>query len=184
MEAAAVKQLFVQKAENAGTIVQQVDSEEKALHYAAALAEEKNVKCIACPGLENDFLPLMHEAAVHGNISIAGSSLREHSDTIGMSITRADYGIAATGTLVVVSDSEDIRLATMLPAVHVALLPESGIRKNVREIEPDLDMLLKSEKPSYTAFITGPSRTADIERVLAIGVHGPVALHLLIINGE
>ncbi|MBT7631871.1 MAG: lactate utilization protein, partial [Desulfobacula sp.] len=98
------------------------------------------------------------------------------------SLTWVDYGIAETGSLMLASDSEDIRMATMLAKIHVAMLPIAKIRLNTEQIEAELDEILKNNSPSYTAFITGPSRTADIERVLAIGVHGPVELHLLLIK--
>lgn len=68
----------------------------------------------------------------------------------------------------------------MLAETHVALLPANNIKPNSETLEKDLDPILKTESSSYLAFITGASRTADIERVLAIGVHGPQELHILI----
>jgi len=106
--------------------------------------------------------------------------LRDHADDLHVSLTLAEYGIAETGSLMVASDSEEIRIATMLAQIHVAVLPASKIKPDAEAIASSLDAVLKKDTPSYTAFITGPSRTADIERVLAIGVHGPVELHLLL----
>lgn len=103
---------------------------------------------------------------------------------LDISLTWAEYGIADTGTLMVASDSEEIRIATMLARIHIAMLPISKIRPDTAGIEAELNAILKSDSPSYTAFITGASRTADIERVLTIGVHGPVELHLLLIKEE
>ncbi len=80
------------------------------------------------------------------------------------------------------SDDETLRIATMLSTIHIAVLPISKIKETSTDIEEVLDTILKSESPSYTAFITGPSRTADIERVLAIGVHGPIELHVLLMD--
>ena len=108
--------------------------------------------------------------------------MRENADNIDTSLTWAEYGIAETGTLMVASDSENTRIATMLAKIHVAVLPISKIKQNTEAIVSDLDAILKTDTPSYTAFITGPSRTADIERILAIGVHGPVELHLLLLK--
>ncbi|MCK5165623.1 MAG: lactate utilization protein, partial [Desulfobacula sp.] len=108
--------------------------------------------------------------------------LRNQASFLDTSLTWVDYGIADTGTLMLASDSEEIRIATMLAQIHIAMLPISKIRPNTAGIEADLNDILKKDSPSYTAFITGPSRTADIERVLAIGVHGPVELHLLLIR--
>jgi L-lactate dehydrogenase complex protein LldG len=72
----------------------------------------------------------------------------------------------------------------MLAAVHIAVLAESCIVPDSAAIADHLNEILRDDSPSYTAFITGASRTADIERVLAIGVHGPQELHILIHKGE
>ena len=81
------------------------------------------------------------------------------------------------------STSEDFRIATMLCETHVAVLPKSRIVPDVMSLEDELASALKTA-PKYLAFISGASRTADIERVLTIGVHGPQELHLLILEGD
>jgi len=96
-------------------------------------------------------------------------------------LTMADYGIAETGTLVIGSRDENLRLATMLCDIHVAVLPVSGIREQAEDIADQMTAWMQTGG-DYTAFITGASRTADIERVLAIGVHGPLELHILLLE--
>jgi len=70
----------------------------------------------------------------------------------------------------------------MLCETHVAILKESKIRETALSMAEELKELVK-ESSSYTAFITGASRTADIERVLALGVHGPLELIILLVEG-
>jgi L-lactate dehydrogenase complex protein LldG len=110
--------------------------------------------------------------------------LRLHANDIHTALTAVDWGIAETGTLVLDSSSEDVRIATMLSETHVALLPVSKIRPDVTVLENEINAVLKSDDSTYYAFITGASRTADIERVLAIGVHGPQELHILMMEGN
>jgi L-lactate dehydrogenase complex protein LldG len=69
----------------------------------------------------------------------------------------------------------------MLCETHVAVLPRSRIKPEAQSLEAELERLIE-EPPRYLAFITGASRTADIERVLTLGVHGPLELHLLILE--
>jgi L-lactate dehydrogenase complex protein LldG len=63
------------------------------------------------------------------------------------------------------------------------VLPAEKIKPTSEALENKLNNELKGNSASYIAFITGASRTADIERVLAIGVHGPIELHILIMEG-
>jgi len=79
------------------------------------------------------------------------------------------------------SSSEDLRLATMLSETHIAVLPLSRLRATSTDLEAELNRLAQAP-PRYLSFITGASRTADIERVLTLGVHGPLELHLLLLK--
>lgn len=93
-------------------------------------------------------------------------------------VTSAQAGIAETGTLVLDSSVERNRLVSLVPPVHIAILDASRIYETLSET---LAALQSGEEisPAIT-FITGPSRTADIELTLAIGVHGPQELYVII----
>ncbi len=93
-------------------------------------------------------------------------------------ITSAQAAIAETGTLVLDSASERHRLVSLVPPVHIAIVNASTICDTLS----DALALLRKDKeisPAVT-FITGPSRTADIELTLAIGVHGPQELYVIV----
>jgi len=90
-------------------------------------------------------------------------------------ITQVDWGIANTGTIAQDSTAVVQRLAAALPWVHIALLSTDNIVADL----PALMSRMHPNQNRYITLTTGPSRTADIERVLAIGVHGPE--HLVII---
>ena len=97
-------------------------------------------------------------------------------------VVRAAKGIADTGTCVAVTDDEETRLATMLPETTVFILSRADIVPHLEDIAPFLRSRQADGRVSYTSFISGPSRTADIERVSAIGVHGPLAVHILLVG--
>lgn len=95
-------------------------------------------------------------------------------------ISQMEWALADTGSLVQDSAAIEQRLVSSLPSIHIALVPTSGIL-------PDMPALLSRLHPDqsrYIAMITGPSRTADIERVLTIGVHGPDRLIIVFIDGS
>ena len=93
-------------------------------------------------------------------------------------ISNAQAGIAETGTLVLDSAYERHRLVSLVPPVHIAIVKASAIVDTLGEA---LTWLRKDKEisPAIT-FITGPSRTADIELTLTVGVHGPKQLYVII----
>lgn len=98
-------------------------------------------------------------------------------------VSGVNFAIADTGTLVLDSTREAIRLATTLPPRQFALLdPGKIVADGLAAVEPLRRLHLRDER-NYIAYITGPSRTADIERVLTIGVHGPKELSILLVPG-
>lgn len=93
-------------------------------------------------------------------------------------ISNAQAGIAETGTLVLDSAYEKHRLVSLVPPVHIAIINASAIVETLSEA---LTLLQKDKEISpVVTFITGPSRTADIELTLAIGVHGPQQLYVIV----
>jgi L-lactate dehydrogenase complex protein LldG len=97
-------------------------------------------------------------------------------------ITSASYGLADTGTLVLLSRSEQLRLISLLPPIHVCILEPRQILWSLSELlAHEQHKFLTSESQHQTmTCITGPSRTADIEQTITMGVHGPHSLHVLL----
>ena len=112
---------------------------------------------------------------------IADERARLGAEHVGLA--RAARGIAETGTCVVVTDDEETRLATMIPETSLLILRVADIVPTLPDMAPFLRERQADGKISYTSFITGPSRTADIERVSAIGVHGPLDVHIILVEG-
>ena len=92
-------------------------------------------------------------------------------------MSRALFGLAATGSVVLASSPEEPRARSLLPEVHVTLLDEDRILPGLVE----LFATLGDDLPSALAIVTGPSRSADIEQTLAVGVHGPGEVHVVLL---
>ena len=97
-------------------------------------------------------------------------------------ITSAQWAIADTGTLVLESDKERHRLASLVPPVHIAIIEADQIRHTLAEVLQALSKHGQDTLSRTVTFITGPSRTSDIELTLAIGVHGPAELYVIVLR--
>ena len=104
---------------------------------------------------------------------------REAAAASRVGVSEMEWGLADTGTVVQDATDPALRLVSTLPEIHVALLPSSRILPGLADVVSRLD----PGRAPYISFITGPSRTADIERVLTIGAHGPVRLVVVIHDG-
>ena len=103
---------------------------------------------------------------------------RELAADARVGISEMTWALADTGTLVQDSTAIEQRLVSSLPTIHVAIVPTTGILPDM----PALLSRINSAECGYLAMITGPSRTADIERVLTIGVHGPERLIIIAVD--
>ena len=168
-----------EKAAAVQVIVQEVPNLEAAFTYALGVTQEQGGATLAAPGWDAESRAALEADCRRNGVELLVENLRERADALHTGLTLADWGIADTGSLVLDSSSEDLRLATMLVETQVAVLPLSRLRATVTDLEAEMTRLMQAP-PNYLAFITGASRTADIERVLTLGVHGPLELHLLL----
>jgi len=182
MQTSDLMQLMKEKAEAVQAVVVKIKTLKEAFQYTVDLTREQRGTSMVAMGLKTQDVNLLEKACKTADISFIKPPLRSHANEIHTALTPVDWGIAETGTLVLDSSSEDVRIATMLSETHVALLPVSKIKPDVTALENEINAVIKADGSSYYAFITGASRTADIERVLAIGVHGPQELHILIME--
>ena len=102
-----------------------------------------------------------------------------NEDMVG--ITSCFCAVAETGTLMLLSGSQTYASAALLPETHIVLVPTSRI---VPSIEDAFDLAIKErgELPRATNFISGPSRTGDIEQTIVLGAHGPYRVHLILVR--
>ncbi len=102
-----------------------------------------------------------------------------NEDLVG--ITGCFCAVAETGTLMLLSSPETFSSAALLPETHIAIVPVSRI---VGSMEEAFALALKErgELPRATNFISGPSRTGDIEQTIVLGAHGPYRVHVILVD--
>ena len=126
------------------------------------------------------------EPTVEAIQSHARASLRKKFIEASVGISGANMAIAETGTLVLVTNEGNADLTTTLPPVHIALFGIDKLVASLDDVVAVQRMLPRNGtgqiSTSYVNWITGPSRSADIEQSLTIGVHGPRELHCVILD--
>ena len=94
-----------------------------------------------------------------------------------LGITEADFLLPETGTLVLYSSFEKPRAVSLLPRTHLAIVRPEILRADMHQV------FAEAKDQNYLVFITGPSRTADIELTVTLGVHGPKNLFVWMLEG-
>ena len=126
--------------------------------------------------------PLIREIGLVDALKDAGvevhtDHIRKYAETDKGGISEAQSGIAELGTLIQMQTDVDGRIVATMSEYYIGILKESAI---LDTYDDAFDMLDKLDPyPNFVGFITGPSRTADIECVSTVGVHGPLKLSTL-----
>lgn len=113
--------------------------------------------------------------------------LRARIAEADLGVTGADLAVAETGTLVLMSAAGRPRSTSLLPACHVAVFDRTALLESLEQVGLALEAWHEGPTPpergAAITFITGPSRTADIELTLTRGVHGPKEIHAIFVDG-
>ena len=116
---------------------------------------------------------------------LSSDALRRKATSADIGITGVDYAIAETGTVVVLPRRGLSRLVSLAPPVHVCFVRPTELVETLEDVFI-LRRLAYHQgdgiMDSYMNFITGPSRTADIEQQLVVGVHGPKEAHMVLLE--
>jgi len=175
---------FTERARAVGCDVHRCPTREDACRFVLSLLHEEGV--VDAPGSyavwsSGPVLQVMARDELMREVpGLRFDVTRETATSAKVGISAMDWALADTGTLVQDATTPELRLVSTLPEVHIALISADTVL-------PDLKTLFARITPQgipYLAFITGPSRTADIERVLTIGVHGPGKLVILIVGPQ
>lgn len=154
----------------------------------AAEAGELAGKVLQLKGVQDVVLTeskLIQACELRKTLNVSGlkaytDDLRKWAPEVDAGITEVRWAIAETGTLV--QDGTDVneRLCSTLPPIHVALVLTTALVPSLAEALHGIHSL--PQVPGFIGFISGPSRTSDIERVLTIGVHGPEQLVVIFVD--
>jgi len=118
-------------------------------------------------------------------IDLHNQPLQHEIGKADVGLSACDFGIASTGTVVEVTTDDAHRLGSSLPRVHIAFLPAKEIVRTLEDSIPRLRRIYRDNPKSCNiTFISGPSRTADIEMKLFLGVHGPQESHVIVCDWE
>jgi iron-sulfur cluster protein len=119
-------------------------------------------------------------------VKIAREKMRGDFIKADVGISGANLAVAESGTLVIVSNEGNARLVTTLPSVHIALVTAEKFVETLEQAASLVKALVFASSglkmTSYVSFVTGPSRTTDIEKELVRGVHGPQEVHIIILD--
>jgi L-lactate dehydrogenase complex protein LldG len=168
-----------------GKVYRVPDSESALQQVKAILGDDSAVLTwgvLPIPELAN-FLDEQHVQRIVPPLTsgdaVARKAAMQSLAAVRVGITGADAGLATTGTLVLAANTAQARLVSLLPLVHIALIPLERIFANMEAwiAAGGRDRLASS---SAITFITGPSRTSDIEMQTILGVHGPQEVHVII----
>jgi L-lactate utilization protein LutC len=110
-----------------------------------------------------------------------GEATPDRAASAGLGVTGATAAVAATGSVVLDSRAAGGRIASLLPAVHLCVVAVNTLVPTPADVLRRISSRSDALPPSLV-FVTGPSRTGDIEQLLTLGAHGPTALHVVVVT--
>jgi len=175
---------FLEELEALGGYGRWVGSLEEAREYVLDLARERDAKLLVRWDVEELERLAVDEPLGEAGVEVAVwrdlEDFREVAGRADIGLSTAEWAIAETGSLVLTSGLGRGRTVTLLPPTYVAVVAADRVLRTVPEaIERYAE---KGEAPVNLCFHTGPSRSGDIEMSLAIGVHGPGDVHVVLVG--
>jgi L-lactate dehydrogenase complex protein LldG len=187
---AVLVERFGRELESLTGIVHRVSSADEAVAVVLDIAGRHRAERVLawndgwpdCPGLD----AAMQQAGVEAvNVDVPQDTAGRRSaldaiEPVAVGVTGAFAGLADTGSLVLTAAAGRSRMASLLPPVHIAVLARSRIYATLPAFlaaHPGI-----AETTSNLVLVTGPSRTADIEMTITLGVHGPREVHVIVVG--
>ena len=173
---------FREKAEPLGVSVLRVESEAQAVGAVVDWAESLGVESILVATEVNHRAPSIVTALDKSGLRIQPSTDPEATRDAPLGLSLGRLAVAETGSVLLSEPSLEDRSVGMLALAHATLCPTSALVASLDDAVPLLRQLALAQGGAFSTLVTGPSRTADIERVLTVGVQGPGKVMTLFVD--
>ncbi|MGK5508451.1 LutC/YkgG family protein [Brevibacillus formosus] len=180
--------LFIKNWEMLGGVAKRFSSPEALCSYIAEVVQTFEAKRIIHE--DHALFQSMYQDRSFNGVEMTIWRKQEESDLLSkaahaeIGISIADFAIAHTGTVVMTSAASKGRSLSLLPTIFMAVIRTENIKTRMGEALQEINKWNDGKMPAGVHFISGPSRSADIENDLTIGVHGPGIVHALILEEE
>ena len=174
--------LFAERSESLKTEFLSCADEAAARAQLKLLSDREGWESVAVP-TDSEIRALLTEVSIT-KLEVSRSTLKTDLEKVSAGITGCDALIAQTGSVLLTAKSGGGRALSVLPAHHVVIAKASQLVPDLPAAFELLERKYAPNFPSFMTFITGPSRTGDIERVLVLGAHGPRKLTVIMLGGE
>lgn len=174
---------FAENAQNASVEIKIVKSYKDAIADILKIAKATDAKMIAGVGADEceELADVYVEVNKSFKVYTDKFDIVKNKNELDIGITLGEFGVGETGSICVDNYVYEARIASMLPLINIIFMPKNCIVNNMQDA---FDVLAKVFWKGYSGFVTGPSRTSDIERVLTLGVHGPSRVILFAIEDD
>ena len=174
---------FAENAQNASVEIKIVKSYKDAIADILKIAKATDAKMIAGVGADEceELADVYAEVNKSFKVYTDKFDIVKNKNELDIGITLGEFGVGETGIICVDNYAYEARIASMLPLINIIFMPKNYIVNNMQDA---FDVLAKVFWKGYSGFVTGPSRTSDIERVLTLGVHGPSRVILFAIEDD
>jgi L-lactate dehydrogenase complex protein LldG len=174
--------LFAERSESLKTEFLSCADEAAAAAQLNLLSNREGWESVAVPA-DSEIRALLTDVSIT-KLEVSRSTVKTDLEKVSAGITGCDALIAQTGSVLLTAKSGGGRALSVLPGHHVVIATASQLVPDLPAAFELLERRYAPNFPSFITFITGPSRTGDIERVLVLGAHGPRKLTVIMIGGE
>jgi len=151
-----------------------------------SFCNKNGIGTLPCAFQETGIWGELASSLIGNGLALLHDLTRDLLDDYDAGLNAATFGIADTGTLVFLETSAMELHPGTIPPQHIVILRSCDIRQSASGIADEIDAFIlehiSTGKPCRVSLVSGPSRTADIERTLTVGVHGPKALAIFILD--